>query len=246
MMRIMQVKNTVVPIVGESSNGQPYPVGSGVLLEFGNARWLVSAAHVLDEADHNTIYIPGKSGPIPLEGDFMKSKAPDAGRYDDLIDLGFLNMDKIGASISNDYKFLPEWMISVDHATESGRNYLFLGFPHKAVKVRKDQRKIRSQPHSYEAKGVELERYSSMGLDPKIHIAISFDAKRAKNKNGQIEVPKDQHGTSGGGVWIGEPRSEVDQVLIPMLVGIIIEHRASEKVLLATKIVPLLKHMKCK
>ena len=236
----MEIRQTIVPILGESEKGEPCPVGSGVLISIEGRNWIVTAAHVLDEAEFGNLYLGGERDLLILEGDFFKSSLPPTGRKDDRIDLGYVCVDSVSDGLSKNFCFLPEFHTETTHQTEEGRNYLFTGYPHKGVKLKKPERKVAPLLHSFESKGIELLRYGAMGLDPRAHIAIGFNAKRAKNRDGKIETPKDQRGTSGGGVWIAGSGSVGTADVVPRLVGLVIEHRRSEKALVATKIGPLI------
>jgi hypothetical protein len=236
----MEVRHTVVPIFGESQQGEPCPVGSGVLVAAAGRKWIVTAAHVLDEAEFGNLYLGGKRDLLILEGEFFRSSPPPTGRIDDLIDMGYICVDSLSDALSKDFGFLPESLIETTHETEEGKNYLFTGYPHKGVKLKKPERKISPLLHSFESRGIELHRYRTMGLDPRIHISIDFDSRQAKNRNGRLETPKDQRGTSGGGVWIGVPGTGAAHDVSPRLVGLVVEHRSREKALVATKIGPLI------
>lgn len=239
-MNGLEVRKTVIPILGESRKAEPCAVGSGVLISMQGRNWIVTAAHVLDEVANGNLYLGGSDGLLDLQGEFFKTPMPPTGRKDDPFDVGYVCVDAISDYISKDFCFLPEFLIEGAHSTEEGRNYLFTGYPHKSVKIKKSTRKIKPQLHAFESKGIALARYQAMGFDPNTHVAITFNAKRAKDAaTGRIETPKDQSGTSGGGVWIGVYR-DGDGEIVPRLVGLVIEHRPEEKALAATKIGPLL------
>jgi hypothetical protein len=243
-MNGLEVRQTVVPILGESRKGEPCAVGSGVLVSLQGRNWIITAAHVLDEVANGNLYLGGSTDLLELQGEFFRTPMPPTGRNDDPIDVGYVCIDSLGDRISKDFCFLPESLIEGNHSTEEERNYIFTGYPHKAVKIKGSTRKITPQLHSFESKGIALARYQGMGLDPNTHLAIPFNAKRAKDAaTGRIETPKDQSGTSGGGVWIGVPQ-EGGGGMAPRLVGLVIEHRSKEKTLVATKIGPLLANIK--
>jgi hypothetical protein len=93
-----------------------------------------------------------------------------------------------------------------------------------------------SQLHSYTDTAVGNAIYKKLGLDPASHMAINFDAKRAKDANGMIVVPKDRRGMSGGGVWNGKDGVDSQGLPNTRLCGLVIEHHRDYRCLVGVKI----------
>lgn len=73
------MRRSVLQIIGIDKSGRPGAVGSGVLLEIDGVRLLVTAAHVVsDWAPVSTLYLPGGSGLVEIDGvDFLSEATCD-------------------------------------------------------------------------------------------------------------------------------------------------------------------------
>jgi hypothetical protein len=232
------ISQTVAPLVGATLNGSPRPVGSGVLVRFGAHHFIFSAAHVLDEVLLDGLFLPGKQGFVPLRGEVFRTMFPEGIRDNDRIDLACMRVDEIKDLLSEDLCFLPSEYIHTSHSTGEGRHYRFSGYPHKGVELKSLENNVGARLETYEDVGIPFDLYLKAGLDPRTHIAITFNDKKARDESGQIITPKNQSGTSGGGVWAGEKNAD-EVVFSPRLVAIVIEHDVTHKILIGTKLGPL-------
>lgn len=173
---------------------------------------------------------------IELVGPGRGSPA-DGDRDKDRHDSSYVRVsNEIACRINKALWFLPPQLVDMNDVTTSGKNYLFTGYPHTAVKKEYLRRHVVSQLHSYADKAVENEIYGKLGLDPASHIAINFDAKRAKDANGMIVVPKDRRGMSGGGVWNGKDGVDSQGLPNTRLCGLAIEHHRDYRCVVGVKI----------
>jgi hypothetical protein len=111
----------------------PEQFGTGVFLNVGDHYFLVTAAHVLDNNDDSTLYIPSnKSGDLViLEGASFKSVADGGDRNDDRTDVGVVVLksdleDEIGRD-----SFLSVALTDVDDIGKQGDIYIAMGYPAK-------------------------------------------------------------------------------------------------------------------
>lgn len=69
-------RDAVKPIYGATERGVPDHIGSGLLLELPEGRFLLTAAHVLDDNDKTSLYL-GADGFALLQFEALVSAAPD-------------------------------------------------------------------------------------------------------------------------------------------------------------------------
>lgn len=237
----MKLMHVVIPLLGETNNGKPRPVGSAVLLEIAGQHFLLTAAHVLDENDITPLYLPGKSGFVALHGNSKRTVAPEGDRDLDRYDLGYVHLpDNVLESIPAPYWFLPIPLVDVDCVPTQGQRFIFTGYPHKAVTAKYGTTKVHAQIESYTDQVCPPSLIQRAEADPNCHIVIHFDRKRARDSDGRIVTPKERTGISGGGVWTGQPGVSSKGLPNLRLCGIMIEHGKKNQCMIATRIVGVL------
>jgi len=91
----------VLPIFA-STEDERYPLGSAVLLQIAEKRFLISAAHVFDENNHAGVNIefPGQDSFVSLVGRVVITPVPSSNdRDDDVLDIAVLHLsDEHGIS----------------------------------------------------------------------------------------------------------------------------------------------------
>lgn len=233
----MKLTKTIIPIIGSTETGNPCPVGSGILLAVGSERFLITAAHVLDENKITSLYLPGESELIEISGPARQSRPPKNDRSLDHLDTAYVHLsDEIVCRISKVFWFLSPEFIDVSDVSTEGKHYMFTGYPHKAIEPSRRKRKISAQLHSYTDLASGGEVYARVNANPDLNIVINFDAKQAKDENGRTVTPKERRGMSGGGVWNAVSGPRVLGMPNVRLCGVAIEHHKKHKCLVATKI----------
>lgn len=235
--RVVKLTNTIIPILGSTERGQPCAVGSGILIGVGNERFLITAAHVLDENKITTLYLPGNSELVELSGPSRQSKPPEHNRNLDRFDTAYIHLSgDIVSRINQVYWFLPPQLVDMNDVSTPGKHYMFTGYPHKALGTVYGTRKIAGQLHSYTDRASETAIYTQVDAAPTSNIAINFDVKRVKDDKGRTVTPKERQGMSGGGVWNFNESPQIPGLSKIRLCGVAIEHHKKQKCLLATKI----------
>ena len=70
---------------------RPMFFGSGTLIAIGDSHFLITAAHVLDEAATNVLYLPSQTRLVELRGPASTTNAPaQEGQLADKVDLSFV------------------------------------------------------------------------------------------------------------------------------------------------------------
>lgn len=203
----------------------------------GCERFLVTAAHVLDENKITTLYLPGDSELVVVSGHARQSRAPNGDRGLDRFDTAYIHLsEEIVSRISRVFWFLPTQMVDVNDISVPGKHYQFSGYPHKAIREVYGARKINAQLHTYTDLASEDAVYADVDANPASNIVIHFDAKKARDATGKKVIPKERQGMSGGGVWNYCEQSQVQGLPKIRLCGVAIEHHRKHKCLVVTRI----------
>ncbi|WSG98802.1 hypothetical protein U8P76_30685 (plasmid) [Rhizobium johnstonii] len=234
-------RDAVKPIYGATDRGIPDHIGTALLLELPEGRFLLTAAHVLDHNNETSLYL-GADGFALLQFEALVSAAPDGKRSSDHADFAIACLDdEILAKLSN-AKFITEAEINRSTASSEGRTYTCLGYPNSKNKVKPHKGpRITPQLLPYTSVGRSAAQLPEIAKD-EFHILVDYNAKYAKDEAGTKVNAIDMHGCSGGAI-IDLGRIAPDTLAAafePKLAGLFIEGHGSEKVLLGTRVSAIL------
>ncbi len=205
---------------------------SGVLIHYGREYYLLTAAHVVDGIDIQHICIPqhGKNSFTILGGEWHRVE-PLIDREDDKIDLAFLHLDEESVSLIRDeeYDFLEENHIGLNHILKNYSCYLILGFPASKSKYNKYKNTISEKRFAYTTKTISPSNWPNGLYDKNRNICLVRDEKGIDQLTGQVCQMPDPRGISGGGLWYFDDLNSTYK-----LVGIMIEYKKT--IYVATKI----------
>lgn len=216
---------------------KPYLIGSGFFLATSCQCFLVTAAHVLDEADQSEMYYYTSTRmQRVLRGKRVRSKTP-AQRKQDQIDIGILNLGENGLPPYPEVnKFaLKESYLQPSYLPRRRKEYVIIGFPASKNRFGHVQQQIIAAPYAYRADSIPDEEYSRYDVSPETHVVLPLDLRKGFDADGNpITFPKPQ-GMSGAPVIVlfGD-ESSGERVFPVVAVGI--EYRKTEKVLVATDV----------
>jgi hypothetical protein len=233
--------NAICPIYTASDRERPNLIGTGTLLDFAKARFLVTAAHVHDEYTENQValYIATAGSLIELPQPFHTTVVPPSRkREDDRLDFAFVRLtDEIADEIAKGRFFLPFSLIDANDHLKPRARYMFTGFPGSREKTSYGDKKVKPQRFSFTGETVSPKRMLALGIEPATHIAVEFDRERAFDEAGQPACFPRVKGMSGGAVWRGDGDSHLWLTEVPVrLVGIGIEDPKNQNVLVAVRI----------
>lgn len=225
----------VVPIFSPDSQGRLQVEGSGVLLRVSEEYFLLTAAHVLDNASGGreeggrALYLPVGREPweLDLAADCFQSIAPEGDRKRDLLDVGLLRLRSILAKGLSDNGY--RWLVPADlQLTEVDRPgaralYGFMGYPSSQSRRNPIRKTLRRTCFHYSNKPLTPGEVIAKGFRPEAHIVIPVEKRRG--------LPR-LEGMSGGAVW--SLRGHLRQG--PRLVAISIEDRISQQVLVGVRV----------
>jgi hypothetical protein len=235
---LKRIGPAVCPVYIPDHTGAPVVNGSAVLLQFGQTRFLITAAHVMDDAKAHDFYVGGDEEIVGISAPYQVSVGPGSRQHDKVdlavVKLGEKDVQRLGprAYIS------PHWMepFAAERGPSASKrlHYLSLGFIASKQPPLKDNELVPHLTPSLHG-GAPAISYRRLGLDPRTHLLLEFSRKRMEGPNGRITAPRPR-GISGGGVWY-LPDFMTQHPGIPLLVAITIEYKAaSHNVLICTRL----------
>jgi hypothetical protein len=196
-------------------DGNPHPHGSGVFIEIDGSKFLITAAHVVDDKE-DEIYIGIDTHELlKMGGDLTKNIAPGH-RDDDKIDISILmlnqeTIDKLG----NKYEFINQRELGINHEHKLLPMYISVGFPASQSKYNSYKNKIKSIPFIYTTMPAEKAIYDELKCESSSNIIVHYDKEKVKDySSGQFLTGPDPFGISGSGLWFIPPQAKANGELI--------------------------------
>jgi hypothetical protein len=243
----------LVPLYLPNERDKLQLLGSGILLRIAGRQFLITAAHVLDDASpERPIYIPNEErGDSPLQGIPCVTAIPEGGeRRHDRLDIGVVEMHN--ATIGNlpGYEFLTVADIGMSERPVEGCTYSLMGFPYTKNKPPYCTNHVRPTLVTYTTTSADESLYQSMGSATDTSLLLHLkreDTMLAYGNRGKAPAtaphPK---GMSGGAVWRLEGVArQAGCNSVNKLVGVFIEYHKDHHVVVATKVdvvVDLIRH----
>jgi len=228
---------SICPIFRTDNNGNPEQFGSGVLIRIADHYFLVSAAHVMDEFNRNSILIPGKNHLIPLTGSYSVTELPDTGlRDDDHSDFGFLKFQSdMQHNLDDSLVFIDERDCDPMDTTEEKDAYTIIGYPSESSQSTEGTAETAITRISGE--GTRDHRYAKLGLTPKSHLLIQYRTRKATTPLMKQARKVNFEGMSGGGVFAWSKNlPNPDALSQPNLVGVVTAYSEYHNVFISTRI----------
>ena len=225
-------RRSILPLYTVDDRGYPAPLGTCVLLMVGSTPFMISAAHVLEVAPKQIIYIGGELL-TAMTGHLTHTKATQ-GRDHDRIDISACKLAPRTVEYLGRVRFLAVSDIDVNHVLDYARPkpYLVVGFP-----VSKQPRLRDAVQDAYPmligTRLAPLSAFESEKLDPQHSLLFEFDIENVESEHGFGRAPS-PYGISGGAVL--DTSEFYSRNAVPKLVGIIVEHAGPQRqCLLATR-----------
>lgn len=241
---------SVRAIYGVNQRNKLYHIGSCVLIEYEDSKYLITAAHVIDHlTDHKTtLYISGSEKLVALSGESVITTRTDIRRKKDKFDFSVLMLSEKTLSSLTGLYFIPksEWLLrDVPEATNIG---LVVGYPNSQNKrYYGARRSVKSTFFIYSSQfKKDIEIYETTGTHPTTHYLIDYSAKYSKNCYGVRVSSTHTKGVSGGALFTmpgfkNPDYYAVDRKCMGMLTGILIEKPDQQHVLIFTRLSEIIK-----
>ncbi len=228
--------NFSVPLYKSDAQGRPAIFGTGFFVKKNGSYFLVSAAHVLDQAIAPGLYFYGSpSKKIKVEGTLVRTSSAEA-RHNDLADIGVV---KLQAGVRPPFPEVSKFAIDYSYLKPSylpreGRHYIVTGFPATKSQVDRSARTVLVAPYSYRSDSIDEGAYGKLGLCPKSHIVLPLHRMRGRGPDGKIAHFPSPHGMSGAPIFVLYEGSG-DSRVFPV-VGVGIEYRESKRAMVGTDV----------
>ena len=199
---ISQLERAVCPIFTEKPySGATEHIGSAVLIEIEGKLFLLTAAHITDRQEMETLLVPGVDGLISPHGYFAHvSVSKGKTRDNDRMDIAYYRLDDdIRSELDPKLKPMHREDMALFESLMQGDIYSFSGFPHRKTRIHGDT--VETELFSYTGCVVDDETYRELGYDPGVHIVVKFDRKQSYLRYGPRNIPPLPHGVSGGGIF---------------------------------------------
>lgn len=245
-----QFISAIRPIYGASDHGQPEHIGSGLLLLWKDKRYLVTAAHVIDENSESTLYLGVGSCLQEISAEFYCTKKPDNDRSKDHYDFAWTELTNLSLEGYDDLSFVSESKISHEGGCPNENAYLALGYPNS--KNKKHDSVNRSVTPKYMKYTSTLKSDQSWATDRSLsgndHILLKYHSKYARDSDGNKVNTLSPRGASGGALIDMGALHQVEayrpnHTPVGRLVGMIIEKCAKHNVLVAVRIGTILEQI---
>ncbi|KUJ57140.1 serine protease family protein [Chryseobacterium aquaticum] len=209
--------------------------GTGIFVNIGSKYFLFTAAHVLDDIEK--IFIPMENGETLLKpgGQIIKNTI-NGDRENDDLDVGILVLDKDTiCDLREDYCFLNENQIGLNHIPIDFHSYLVFGYPTTMSKKSISRNSFHTIPFFNFTKCVSKETYKKINRQDVFNLVVAYDRKNIPNlKSKTISFGPNLFGISGCGLWFVNPYIINEK---PKLIGIMNEwSKLNKSLLIATRI----------
>ena len=217
-------------------NGRPSLCGTGFFVTVDAHCFLVSAAHVLDDAMARGMYF--YSSPRQerhLDGQLIRFSTPN-NRLSDVVDIGVVKLGEVGRPPFPDVqKFAMDVSYLTPHRLpRTGREYVIIGFPATKNRFRVVQKDVLAAPYAYRTQSLPEIDYHKHGVAPESHVLLPLDLRNGFVSNGRpIHFPKPQ-GMSGAPMVVLYEEEGDSRVFPVVAVGI--EYRKTQRILVATDV----------
>ncbi len=246
-----QFIGSIRPIYGSTQSGNPIHTGTCILLQIENGNYLLTAAHVIDENEHSSLYVGGESKVILIEEEFLCTKKPEGGRDNDHYDFAWLQLGDQFIGQMGNVCFAEEKQLSSYNGQTEGRLYLALGYPNTKNKQIDTQGKSVTPHYMKYASTVKPNETlcKKLGVSGKDHLFLNYNPKYSKDELGKIVNSIAPRGISGGALIdmgnIARPDSYVPNASWKgQIAGMLIENHRDYKAMLAVKIGVIVEQIK--
>src|SRR5690606_31468447 len=228
--------------------GRPACFGSATLLMTRSYPRLLPAADVLDSARAGDaiFYYVEKGLTQTIAGECIVT-LPEVGEShnDDRLDVAVVHLQGLRLP---PYPAVNKFPIGIDALRpyalpRHNKEYLIVGFPASKAKtkVAVGGGIVRLRPYVFRNGSVSDSAYEGLGIDPRVHIAVDFNQREVVADDGSRREAPNPDGMSGSPLWMIHSEHEHIDPLNPPIVGILIERRKKDRVLIATDVAVALK-----
>ncbi|MFV0545089.1 MAG: hypothetical protein ACK5ND_02625 [Bacteroides sp.] len=230
-----QIHPFIVQIYKKESEDEPIDISalaSGVLFEFNNGYYLLTAGHVYE---NETVQDIGTF----INGDFyvlqgaISYLSPCKSKENNKGDIAVCKLlPEVAEDLKQYYSFTTIEQIAMNHILSEENRYFIFGYPVTKTKKNTQRKTIKPIPFKFVTKGITTPQiYQKLDLDNGTNFLLDFHRKKLADTKTNIKqtAPK-PYGISGTGLWYLDKDKKI------YLVGIMTEWRDKESSFLSTRI----------
>jgi hypothetical protein len=238
------------PVIHAYPSGEAEVYGSSVLLQVSQRFFFTSAAHVLKTPPAGAaLEVVGDSQNIRLPVEAIvggKDSHSSLGPAEGLIDVAFVEVSSTAVTRLGGAAAVQMDEVDVNESLKPTMGaYLALGYPISETKVIVEEGAVHVNPFALHTGRTEPEIYVTLGVSEHTHLVLRYDPASITWPDGIPRVGPSPHGMSGGGVWrVRNSYPALPGPLDAKLVAVMIEHRAGEHAIIATRIALQLEGMR--
>jgi hypothetical protein len=216
----------------------PEFIGTCFGIAYRGRKFLVTAAHVMDNHREAQLAVGVSTGMYSIVGDFFTVKTPQVGRDEDPFDFAW---QELNSEDAKNFEVIASDDIDISNVPPSDKKaYTAIGYPlSKNKKIRPNERQQRNitpkrvQYSDFRVDAVEYFKHRGMTLET--HIAIKRD-NRAIDADGREGNTIGLKGMSGGPLIDIGLRAPDGQLSPQKVAGILIEHNDKETIIVAVRL----------
>jgi hypothetical protein len=221
-----------------------HPCATGILFAAGALRFLVTAAHVLDEhffrsdTDFCDLVTYGQGSAVILKGESFRTTIPNGRtREDDPLDVGFILLDEEMVVQIGEDRFLSPANIDLNDQGGFPALYGAIGYPAGQNQTIEpdNESKITASAFSYTAQLRSAQEHEALGISRASHLLLAASNNKSRRAGGTKAKIPDLCGMSGGGLWRYTEYGQVSATKVPCLLGVLIERRRRSGNILAAR-----------
>ena len=189
----------------QSPGAVPKGVGTGIWLKVGDEKFLITAAHVVDEG---LLWFPMEKGFKSINSPCVVTSPTSEARSQDRVDLAVFHLVAEDVESKHPFhQFVQLSDVDVDLNYKRGDRYEFTGFPWRREKSNLAAKQTTPGYMSVNSETVSEDMFRMLRLSIHTHVVIAFDPKKMVKDGLRITAPL-PHGMSGGAVWRRYPNTE--------------------------------------
>jgi Trypsin-like peptidase domain len=238
---VTDIGRAVLPIFRKTDRGRLELVASCILVLRNKQHLLVTAAHAFDQANRSNSYTRVQGKQRQIEGDVRMTLAPADARGPDRYDCCIIQMSRPFAAALGNVRYVMEHELCSNQDTTDGHAYMALGFPvskNKKIAYAKTQGALTKLSYAGNiAWDDALAR--KLKVTDAHHLFLKYERKSQDFGGRVLHSIWPPEGMSGGALFDLGKGDPLDPAWSPgpfRLAGMIIEHHAQQRRIVALKI----------
>ena len=217
----------------EGSGGRRH-VGSAFVIRAGDRAAFVTAAHVVDGPTRKTVVLSeaGKLQRWPARHGVLVPVGAGISDADVAYMTGSFTEDT-GA-----LRTITVDTIATNLTVQTDMSFVAIGYPGSRTRIMNGNQTLRPVTFTGISSPVSSDGFARLGLDPRVHLAMKYDAKKMIGPDGSKMEGPTLKGMSGGGLFVVVGNQGADGIELNLLLaGVLTEYRKSpHNVVIATRL----------